>query len=76
LFSIAPALLNGAICISFFDMLLLKDRTVEGAGGVGKYTAMATLLEVSEPQCQLCVVDPVCAHRKELFQPVIRTIFN
>jgi hypothetical protein len=31
--------------------------------------------EMSEPQCHLCQLDPVCAHRKELFQPVIRTSF-
>lgn len=32
-------------------------------------------LEMSEPECRSCPVDPVCAHRKELFQPVIRTSF-
>ena len=31
--------------------------------------------EMSEPDCRLCQVDPVCAHRKELFQPVLRTSF-
>jgi sugar/nucleoside kinase (ribokinase family) len=31
--------------------------------------------EMSEPECQLCQVDPVCAHRVELFQPVLRTSF-
>jgi len=31
--------------------------------------------EMTEPVCQLCQVDPVCAHRKELFQPVMRTTF-
>jgi hypothetical protein len=32
-------------------------------------------LEMSEPLCGECDADPVCAHRKELFQPVIRTTF-
>jgi sugar/nucleoside kinase (ribokinase family) len=32
-------------------------------------------LEMSEPECRSCPVDPVCAHRKELFQPVMRTSF-
>jgi hypothetical protein len=32
-------------------------------------------LEMAEPLCALCPVDPVCAHRKELFQPVLRTTF-
>jgi sugar/nucleoside kinase (ribokinase family) len=31
--------------------------------------------EMSEPECRFCEVDPVCAHRKELFQPVLRTSF-
>jgi sugar/nucleoside kinase (ribokinase family) len=31
--------------------------------------------EMSAPQCQACQLDPICAHRKELFQPVLRTSF-
>jgi hypothetical protein len=31
--------------------------------------------EMTEPECARCPVDVVCAHRKELFQPVIRTVF-
>jgi hypothetical protein len=31
--------------------------------------------EMTEPECRLCQVDPVCAHRVELFQPVLRTSF-
>ena len=31
--------------------------------------------EMTEPQCRLCPLDPVCAHRKEFFQPVLRTSF-
>jgi hypothetical protein len=31
--------------------------------------------EMSEPRCDVCAVDRVCAHRKELFQPVRRTSF-
>jgi len=31
--------------------------------------------EMTEPDCPHCPVDPVCAHRKELFQPVRRTTF-
>ncbi|NIM96392.1 MAG: hypothetical protein GTO18_22055 [Anaerolineales bacterium] len=29
--------------------------------------------EMTEPECFRCHVDPVCAHRKDLFQPVFRT---
>jgi ribokinase len=31
--------------------------------------------EMTEPDCARCAVDPVCAHRIELFQPVRRTTF-
>lgn len=31
--------------------------------------------EMSEPCCETCTVDPACAHRKELFQPVRRTSY-
>ena len=31
--------------------------------------------EMSEPQCDICSLDPICAKRKELFQPVVRTTF-
>lgn len=31
--------------------------------------------EMTEPECSLCQIDSVCAHRKELFQPVLRTTF-
>ncbi len=31
--------------------------------------------EMTEPDCANCTIDAVCAHRKELFQPVIRTTF-
>lgn len=31
--------------------------------------------EMSEPVCCECAADPVCAHRTNLFQPVLRTTF-
>jgi hypothetical protein len=31
--------------------------------------------EMSEPVCEHCPLDLLCAHREELFQPVIRTTF-
>ncbi len=31
--------------------------------------------EMTEPECQHCPVDPICAHEKKLFQPVLRTTF-
>ena len=29
--------------------------------------------EMTEPECAKCALDPICAKRKELFQPVYRT---
>jgi len=31
--------------------------------------------EMTEPLCDECPIDDVCAHRKELFQPIARTTF-
>ena len=31
--------------------------------------------EMTEPDCEACVANSVCAHKKTLFQPVIRTSF-
>jgi hypothetical protein len=31
--------------------------------------------EMTEPDCEHCPADPLCTHRKELFQPVMRTTF-
>jgi len=31
--------------------------------------------EMTEPECAVCPVDPVCGHHTELFQPVMRTTF-
>ena len=31
--------------------------------------------ELASPMCDKCILDAVCAHRKELFQPVYRTSF-
>jgi hypothetical protein len=53
---------------------------LEALSGVGMAALDAYLFgmrtrcpEMSEPECQLCQLDPVCAKRKELFQPVLRT---
>lgn len=39
------------------------------------FNARTHCLEMTEPVGELCPVDPLCAHRKELFQPVLRTTF-
>ncbi len=50
----------------------------KSAGAVNSFlffNARTRCLEMTEPVCELCPVDPLCAHRKELFQPVLRTTF-
>ena len=44
-------------------------------GTVGSYLFFSRKWcpEMTEPDCSSCSADPVCTHRKELFQPVIRT---
>ena len=56
------------------QVTLLSGRET---GAVDWYTfnARRRCPEMTEPECHLCQVDPVCAHRKELFQPVMRTSF-
>lgn len=31
--------------------------------------------EMTDPECSICQLDSVCAHHKEMFQPVFRTVF-
>jgi hypothetical protein len=56
----------------------VAERSGVPAGAVDNwffFTARGRCPEMTEPQCDLCPADPICAHRKELFQPVIRTTF-
>jgi sugar/nucleoside kinase (ribokinase family) len=39
------------------------------------FSARQRCPEMTDPDCPRCAVDSACAHRKELFQPVIRTVF-
>lgn len=39
------------------------------------FNARTRCVEMDEPACHSCPLDPVCAHRRELFQPVLRTTF-
>jgi len=52
-------------------------RSGKSAGAVDYYFfgARSRCPEMSEPECWHCQLDPVCAHRKGLFQPVLRTTF-
>ncbi|MBC8215135.1 MAG: hypothetical protein H8E64_01315 [Candidatus Marinimicrobia bacterium] len=55
----------------------LADRSGRSMATVDKYFFFSRKRcpEMSEPDCAQCSADSVCEHRKELFQPVIRTDF-
>ena len=56
------------------QVLALSGKSL-GAMNDFFFNARKRCPEMSEPECRLCQLDPVCAHRKELFQPVLRTSF-
>jgi hypothetical protein len=59
-------------------MLGLVERSGKTEGAVDYFffsNGRKRCPEMSEPQCQNCRIDPVCAHRKAFFQPVLRTSF-
>jgi len=57
-------------------------RELRGLSGLGMgaidwffFGARRRCPEATEPECARCSTDPVCAHRRTLFQPVRRTTF-
>lgn len=56
-------------------LLVARSGRTMGAVDWFFFNARRRCPEMSEPECSLCAVDPVCAHRKALFQPVLRTTF-
>jgi hypothetical protein len=55
----------------------LEALSGKSLGAVNAYLfgARKRCPEMSEPECRFCQLDAVCAHRKEMFQPVLRTSF-
>lgn len=53
------------------------DASARSSGAVDWFffSARQRCPEMSRPECAQCPLDPVCAHRTELFQPVHRTTF-
>ena len=56
------------------DIVRLSGKSM-GAVDFYFFGARRRCPEMSEPQCDRCALDPICAKRKDLFQPVIRTTF-
>ena len=55
----------------------LRDQSGRSMGAVDWFLFQnrSRCPEMTEPDCDLCPVDQVCAHAKGLFQPVVRTTF-
>ncbi len=53
----------------------LSGRDSGAVDGWIFYNSRNRCPEMTEPECERCPLDPLCAHRKELFQPVIRTTY-
>lgn len=60
---------------SAVEQLVAESGKSMGAVDWFLFQARQRCPEMSEPLCGECPVDPVCAHRKKLFQPVRRTSF-
>jgi hypothetical protein len=57
------------------EQVVVKSGKSMGAVDWFFFQARKRCPEMSEPRCEMCAVDPACAHRKELFQPVRRTTY-
>jgi sugar/nucleoside kinase (ribokinase family) len=57
------------------QLITLSDRSLTAVNGFLFSTARNRCPEMTQPQCQSCTLDPLCAHRKAYFQPVLRTTF-
>jgi hypothetical protein len=56
------------------QVVALSSKSIGAVNGFF-FNARKRCPEMTEPECRLCQLDPVCAHRKELVQPVLRTSF-
>jgi len=61
--------------LAFEQLITLSGRSPSAMNSFVFTNARKRCPEMTEPECQFCQLDPVCAHRKELFQPVLRTSF-
>ncbi len=60
--------------LSFQKLVDLSGKSL-GAIDIFFFHARKRCPEMTIPDCPNCLVEPVCAQKKELFQPVIRTSF-
>ena len=60
---------------AFEQLTTLSGRSPSVMNGFIFTNARKRCPEMTEPECESCQMDPVCAHRKAFFQPVVRTSF-
>ncbi len=61
--------------LAFEQLVSLSGRSPSAVNNFLFTNARKRCPEMTEPECQSCRLDPVCAHRKDFFQPVLRTTF-
>ena len=61
--------------LAYERLVTLSGRSLSAVNGFIFENARKRCPEMTEPECESCELDPVCAHRKEFFQPVLRTTF-
>jgi hypothetical protein len=61
--------------LAYEQLVTLSGRSPSIVNGLIFQNARKTCPEMTEPECDSCQLDLVCAHRKEFFQPVLRTSF-
>jgi hypothetical protein len=61
--------------LAFDQLVTLSSRSPSTMNGLIFMNARKRCPEMTEPDCGSCQLDPVCAHRKEFFQSVLRTSF-
>lgn len=64
-----------AACFEAIQVLAAQSGRDHGTIDWFFFGARRRCPEVEAPDCAACPMDPACAHRKELFQPVVRTTF-
>lgn len=57
------------------EVVKYSDKSMGAVDWFFFYYSRQRCPEMTEPVCAECAVDAICAHRKELFQPVIRTTY-
>jgi sugar/nucleoside kinase (ribokinase family) len=57
------------------QLVTLSGKSMNAVNDLLFTNARKRCPEMTAPECLSCMLDPVCAHRKAFFQPVLRTTF-